>query len=309
MKIISSTRKTDAKMSQPPKLERTTSPPITGGLPSPDESPKSTFSGVTNLTPAPSGLDMTSVQELLNGMKGTVSTLTQTFEALQSQTLKVAEVGGTVNAAQEVKALGKQLVGQDKRQEEQIAELKTLIQDVLVAQIAEQMRMHLREIIRAQVAPRVKVAVAEQIQSQFPAGLEETLDAHRRQLNLVKQCLQNAESRRINALIRASELNQPLRPLLMENGKPSEHLPSTLAGIFSLPPKSVLSLMLDYKIPYVEGEHREKIFNRIMQFLDRVPDGANSEVKISYTPPDQHMRGNLARPNKALVPGSHSHLS
>ncbi|KIO34007.1 hypothetical protein M407DRAFT_240861 [Tulasnella calospora MUT 4182] len=252
----------------PPKLERTTSPPITGGLPSPDESPKSTFSGVNHLTPGPPGPDMmTSVQELLSGMKGTVATLTQTFEALQSQTLKVAEVGGTVNAAQEVKALGKHLVGQDKRQEEQIAELKTLIQEVLVAQIAEQMRMHLREIIRTQVAPRVKVAVAEQLQTQFPAGLEDTLDAHRKQLNLVKQCLQNAESRRINALIRASELNQPLRPLLMENGKPSEHLPSTLAGIFSLPPKSVLSLMLDYKIPYVQGESREKIFNRIMQFL------------------------------------------
>lgn len=252
---------------QPPKLERTTSPPITGGLPSPDESPKSTFSAPPAMAPALPGPEMASVQELLNGMKGTVTTLTQTFEALQNQTLRVAEVGGTVNAAQEVKELGKQLVGLDKRQEDQINELKTLIRDVLVAQIAEQMRVHLREIIRTQVAPRVKVAVAEQLRTQFPEGLEETLESHRKQLNLVKQSLQNAESRRINALIRASELNQPLRPLLMEDGKPSEHLPSTLAGIFSLPPKSVVYLMLDYKIPYVEGEPREKIFNRIMQFL------------------------------------------
>ncbi|KAG8996857.1 hypothetical protein FRB90_012617 [Tulasnella sp. 427] len=195
------------------------------------------------------------MQDLLDNMKTTVSTLTRTFESLQNQTLKVAEVGGSVNAAQEVRALGKQ------RQEEQIEELKSLIRDVLVAQIADQMRVHLREIIRTQVTPRVKVAVAEQLQNQFPAGLEETLEGHRKQLNLVKQSLQNSESRRINALIRASELNQPLRPLLMENGETSQHLPTTLAD------QSLMSLLDDYKIPHVEGERQEKIYNRLMQFL------------------------------------------
>lgn len=115
MKIISSKQKDQANMSQhPPTLQRTTSPPTAGGLPSPDLSPKSSFSrGTGGLTPLP-GPDMTSVQELLNGMKGTVSNLAHAFDALQAQTAKVAEVGGNVNAAQEVKALGKQLVAQDK---------------------------------------------------------------------------------------------------------------------------------------------------------------------------------------------------
>lgn len=114
-----------------------------------------------------------------------------------------------------------------RKQEEQIEDLKALIQDVLVQQIAVEMGKHLRDIIREKVSParpryqpasaevsmkvvpRVRERVAErvstaldflhsprlticQLQHQFPEGVADQLAAHRVQLNLVKQSLQNA---------------------------------------------------------------------------------------------------------------------
>jgi len=249
-------------MSHLPKLNIPPTVPA-GGLLSP-ESNHSELTGETSGPPAP---DLGPVSDLLNGMRDTVLALSNTFDSLQNQSAKVAEVGGTVDAAQQIHALRKQLVAQDKKQEEQIEDLKALIQEILVQQIAVEMGKHLRDIIREKVVPKVRERVAEQLQRQFPDGVEEQLASHRVQLNLVRQSLQNAESRRMNALIKSNQLTDSLQPLLKADGKPSPHLPPHLAGIFQLPDKSIRALMEDYGIPFLEDDSRERRFNRIMQFL------------------------------------------
>lgn len=96
-------------MSQPPKISIPANV-ATGGL----LSPESNHSGLTGETSGPPAPDLGPVSDLLNGMRDTVLALSNTFNNLQNQGAKVAEVGGAVDAAQQIHAIRKQLVAQDK---------------------------------------------------------------------------------------------------------------------------------------------------------------------------------------------------
>lgn len=94
-------------MSQPPRISI---PPnvTTGGLLSPE-------SNHSELTGETSGAALApDLGPLLHGMRDTVQALSNTFNSLQNQSAKFAEVGGAVDsAAQQIHALRKQLVAQD----------------------------------------------------------------------------------------------------------------------------------------------------------------------------------------------------
>lgn len=208
------------------------------------------------------------VTDLLNNMRDTIVTLGKTFESLQDQHEKVADVtASTESVAKQVHDIRKQLVKLDEDQERNLNELKDMIQITLIPQIADSLRVHLTDMIRDDVAMKIKDRVATSLRAQFPSGLEDTLVAHRKQLNNVRQSLQNAEARRSNGLIKADQLSEPLLPILRDDGTPSPSMPASLASLFALSDKTLHTLFQDYELHYDPRTPRERMYNRIMQFL------------------------------------------
>jgi len=217
--------------------------------------------------------DTSGIGELFNGVRLSVAALTQAFDKLQPTPSPNADPSApapTVDPAstkQQIHNLRKQLVAQDKTQEEHINKIKALIREVLIDQISDQFRKHLRELVREQVGETVRERVAAQLANQVPTGLAQEMSLHRDQMQVVKQGLHNAEARRTNALIRSTRLSDPLSPLLKEDGFPSTAFPPTLVDLFSMPAPSVHDLMDEYGIHLIEGDPRETNLNKIMQFI------------------------------------------
>ncbi|KAG8896773.1 hypothetical protein FRB99_008653, partial [Tulasnella sp. 403] len=173
------------------------------------------------------------IAQLIANMRDTVLTLTQTFDSLHDQNARVASITG-IDPVQQVKAMQKELVELDRKQEEHIIELKVMLREVLVQKIASQLRERLREFVKEQIAPVIKKRVAEELKAQFPPGLREQVQAHNDQLHLVRINLHNAEARRANRLIKANQLHEPLTPILKDDGEPSLYQPPHLSGLFAM---------------------------------------------------------------------------
>jgi len=214
--------------------------------------------------------DLSDIGELINGVRNSVVVLSQAFNDLQPP--KSPKLNGDVSkpkpppddAAQQISALRKQLVAQDKTQEEHITKIRQLIQEVLMGQISSQLRKHLRDMVREQVGKTIRDSVAEQLAHRVPTGLAKQMAVHRDHMCIVKESLHNADARRINALIRSTSLSEPLKPLLRAGGGQSLHFPPTLVDLFAMPAPAIQSLMEEFDIHRVEDDPREANLNKIM---------------------------------------------
>lgn len=68
----------------------------------------------------------------------------------------------------------------------------------------------------------------------IPNALRNQVDEHRKQITDVKKNLLNSEARRHNSLLTASNLHDPLKPLVRANGEVSDLFPSTMAKLFAM---------------------------------------------------------------------------
>ncbi|KAF8526060.1 hypothetical protein BU17DRAFT_74400 [Hysterangium stoloniferum] len=229
-------------------------------------SARSMAPSVATTTPPP---DLSQVEELLTTMKQTLGTLGATFDTLGEQTARIATLGPAMDAAHQVHRLRKQLQSQDRKHEERIGEIKSLLRDVLKEQIIAHLSSHVHEMIREGVAKIVKARVATELQGQIPPELREKVEDHRRQLAHVKLSLHNSEARRANALLRSNHLTEPLHPLLKPNGELCAIFPPDLATLFGQNSAKAKQLTQDFGLPVCEDEvaAREKNLNKFMQHI------------------------------------------
>ncbi|KAF9517553.1 hypothetical protein BS47DRAFT_507552 [Hydnum rufescens UP504] len=211
------------------------------------------------------GPDLMNLHELVTTMKGTLDHLGGVFDSLGEQTARVASLGPALHATHHIRQLRKQMVVQDRRQEERIQEIKTLLRDVLKEQIAEHLRVHVTRIIREQIQAKVKEQVAAKLNAQFPEALRKQVAQHKDQLHNVKRGLWDANARRHNSQFKSHQFNEPLQPLLMPSGEPSERFPKTLGEMFSADAATAKQLVIDYGLPVAEGpDEREENLNVFM---------------------------------------------
>jgi len=214
------------------------------------------------------GPDLVNLHELVTTMKGTLDHLGGVFDSLGEQTARVASLGPALHATHQIRQLKKQMVVQDRRQEERIQEIKTLLRDVLKEQIAEHLRVHVTRIIREQVQAKVKEQVAAQLSAQFPEALRIQVTQHKDQLQNVKRGLWDANARRHNSQFKSHQLAEPLQPLLMPDGNPSEKFPKTLGEMFAVDAATAKQLAIDYALPVSEGPNeREDNLNVFMHHI------------------------------------------
>jgi len=221
--------------------------------------------------------EMEAVQELLTDMKTALSSLGLTFDTLGEHTARVAALAPAMEVNQQIQSIRRHMRIQDKRYDDSLEEVKTLLKHVLQEEIIDFMRHKIDSWTAEVFQEEVQRCVGQDLEEFLPVVLQEQINEHRRQLEDVKRALHNSESRRANSLLRYSNLNDQLHTLLMPNGEVSGSFPKTLSSLFALDGPAAKQLALEYQLPDVT-DSRERNLNRFMQHIGvmyqmaRLPD-------------------------------------
>jgi len=224
-------------------------------------SPQTSFSAL-GIAPPP----MDDLQELVAVMKNSLTMLGHTFDTLGEQTAHVATLPNVVENAHQLAQLRQQLAAADRRHEDRIQDLKALLREVVRAKINDFLTHHLQHTIRDRISARVKERVEQRLHERIPDALRNQVDEHRKQIVDVKKNLINSEARRHNSLLTASNLQDPLKPLVRTNGEVSELFPNTMAKLFAMSPSGVEELNKHYGLAQ-EGDTRERRINKFLGFI------------------------------------------
>lgn len=231
------------------------------------------------------GPDLMPLNELVGSMKGALDHLGGVFDSLGEHTARVASLAPAMQAAHQIKQLKRQLAVQDSRQEERVQNLKVLLRDVIKAQIGDHLRYHIHLIIQERVQKEVARRVEEELNKQFPPKLRDQLNRHKNQLEGVKRSLWDEEARRHNALLKDHHLDDPMAPLMMDNGGISTIFPKTLRDLFSTNAEEAKQLAMEYNLPYVEGVHSEREDN-----LNLIMHHFGTQFHVEPPPPRETFR-------------------
>ncbi|EJD46836.1 hypothetical protein AURDEDRAFT_113523 [Auricularia subglabra TFB-10046 SS5] len=226
-------------------------------------SPLSTYGGAT--TVAGPSAELETVNELLSNMKNALQSLGMTFDTLGEHTSRVAAIAPQIETQDQIKSLKRHMRVQDKRYDDSLAEVKDLLKDVLQNQLMDFMREKVDEAIDTVFAEEVERLVALELEEHLPTALQEQLHEHRAQLEEVQRSLHNSEARRANALLRYSNMHEPLHALVTNTGQVSAQFPRDLAELFAMDGATAKALVMEYQLPD-SSESRERNLNRIMQF-------------------------------------------
>jgi len=229
------------------------------------------------------------VVDVLHQMRSSLDALDATFLNLNDQTQSVAALQ-IVDPGLQRQNLEMEMQEQDKRQGEKISEIKDLIQRVVANQVAEQIKKMFANEIESLVQREVELRVSQQMAKHIPAGLQNQVDEQKRQLIEVDRNLHNGEARRVNALIKSSNLNEGLRPLLRTNGRQSDLFPHDLMELFARDDNNIRKLLRDFELQE-SSSSREKNLNTFMQFC-------GVTFQLIPAPP--------STPNTPIVPSSNS---
>ncbi|KAI0800404.1 hypothetical protein C8Q74DRAFT_1314011 [Fomes fomentarius] len=238
---------------------------------------------LTTLTAAPA--EVTAAAEIIEKMKGSLSSLGKTLDSLGNQTVQMIQVGGEAQIAHQIGSLRKHMDAQEKKQDEQIIEIEGdwasflparilvdrfmriytgILKEVLEQDIIEHLTALIEGGIISEIDALVEEQVALQLPEYIPQELQDELRDQRKQLEEVQKALHNSESRRANATLRSHKLHERVHNLFNIHGEVSKDFPRTLGDMFSISADTAASLMKDYGL----GEptpSRERNINRIMQ--------------------------------------------
>lgn len=214
-------------------------------------------------------VDTAELAKYMEDMRGTILSLSQTYDTLQKQRANVVSNAPTMDGAKQVLMIRKQLVAMDKRQEENVTALTQVIQETVIENIVDHLQQNLQAMVARQVRDRLVAAVAREFDTQFPSPLAQQVIEHKRKLNEVRLSLHNSEARRANAVLRPSpdHLEGPLAPLLRSDGTKSDLFPPTLQKFFQMQVPSLHALMDDFEIQYTNEDSRDRLLNKVMGFV------------------------------------------
>ncbi|KAF9486089.1 hypothetical protein BDN70DRAFT_794795 [Pholiota conissans] len=197
-------------------------------------------------------------------IKAPLNGLTAAFDSLSVQTLQIA-LSQDVGTTQGMIELRDQMLKQDQKHKEGLAEIQNILDDLLQHQIMEAMRKQVEEEIVNQIDEIVKEKVAECLKEHIPPELQEEFATSKKELQELTLRLHNSESRRANGKLRSNKADDPLGTMFMTNGTVSTNYPKDLRGLFTLDAEKARALMEDYELPDI-SDSRDRNLNKLMQF-------------------------------------------
>jgi len=217
-------------------------------------------------TVAPPNMD--GVMELMDVLKRTMEQLGGTFETLgqTTQAVEQLQTEPALDSVQQISALRKHLVMQDRRQAAKMEEIKRLLKDVLQEEIVEHLKGQIADQIQSIIDAEVEAQVQAQLATHIPSTLQQTVANNQQQLHDVQYSLHNAEARRANALLRSNHLLGTVHALYKRDGTVSEFFPKDLTNLLTMDGDTASKLLTDYGI--VPSDSREKNLNKFMNFAN-----------------------------------------
>jgi len=229
------------------------------------------------------------VQDVLHQMRSSLDALDATFQNINDQTRDVATLA-IADPSTQLHNLELEMHDQDRRQAQKIDEIKELIQQVVANQVAEQIKRLFANEIESLIQREVNRQVALQLETHIPNGLLQQVDEQKRQLVDVDRSLHNAEARRINNLIKSSNLNEPLRGLLRTSGKPSDIFPRDLMDLFNRDDAAIKRLLKEFDLS--DSGSREKNLNTFMSFIGVAFQLITAPASAPTTPTNNNTNNN-----------------
>ncbi|PPQ66311.1 hypothetical protein CVT24_007308 [Panaeolus cyanescens] len=157
--------------------------------------------------------EILAIADLFATMKKTLLVMTNTFSQLGNQAESMISQCHDIKAAEQLKVIQASLEKQIRKQEEDIANLRSGLQAKIKQAIEDKMKKELYALVRDKVHQQIQEKVSQELARQIPAELPEQVTSHRQQVREVKVTIHNTEARHYNATLR-SEKNARLRPLL-----------------------------------------------------------------------------------------------
>ncbi|KZV80284.1 hypothetical protein EXIGLDRAFT_781176 [Exidia glandulosa HHB12029] len=222
----------------------------------------STYGGAT--TVAGPSAELQAVNELLSNMKNALGSLGMTFDTLGERTSHVAALAPQLEAQEQIQSLRLHIEAQDERYDDALDEVKMLLKEVMQEQLMDFMRQRVEDMIDEVFAEEVEKQVTAELETHLPQALQDQLQEHRAQLEEVQRSLRNSEARRANAILRYSNMYEPLHQLVTSAGIVSAQFPRDLAELFALDAAKAKALVTEYQLE--ASESREKNLNKFMQF-------------------------------------------
>lgn len=225
-------------------------------------SPALTNASVTTIA-SPSA-DVEALRELIGNMRNTLGTLGATFDALSEQKARVEGLAPQLEAQEQMQSLQNRITRQDERYTDALEEVKDLLKNVIQVQLFEYLRQRVEEMIDDVFEEEVERQVAIELEEHLPQALQDQLHEHRAHLDEVQRSLRNSEARRANAVLRYSNMREPLHPLVTNAGVVSPQFPRDLAELFALDGAKAKALVTEYELSDI-SESKERNLNKFMQ--------------------------------------------
>ncbi|KAH9915910.1 uncharacterized protein B0H18DRAFT_1039720 [Fomitopsis serialis] len=210
----------------------------------------------------------------------------QTFDKLAEQMTSIARLGEELETTSIINSLKEVMDAQDEKLGEDIAGIKALQETVLKTDVIEHLRTAVETLVSEMIDELVKEQVELLLPQHVPQALVAELQSHKLELAEVERNLHNSESRRLNAQIRTSGLDDPLSTIYKNDGTASRHFPENLQALLGMDDKFIKAMMRDYQLADI-SDSREKNTNRLMQFFgisyQLVPARAGGNVLVQIS--------------------------
>ncbi|GJE97303.1 hypothetical protein PsYK624_135190 [Phanerochaete sordida] len=217
------------------------------------------------------------VNETLRDVKESLANFERVFDSLGQQNSQMIQMGGEIETTQHLNRVREEMRDSDRKQDEQIEEIKVLLENALQREIVD----HLRTLIEAGVLEQIDQAVKERVTAELPRVLprsaQDEVKVYRKQLQEVQRALHNSESRRANSLLRTSRTNltEELHTIYKADGTISQIFPKNLDALFSMDIETARQLLEEYGM-WDPMKSREKNLNAFMQFC-----GVNYQLVVT----------------------------
>jgi hypothetical protein len=225
----------------------------------------SSLSSHTDVTIEPSyPSDVLNAQYSLGIMRGSLEALELILRNLEDKTLQQEALEDNHQLTEELRKLRQGLGDLDKKQTEGKQEIELLMKNLLEEQSLKDLQKQVDEEIKLSMDTLVKEEVEAYLKKETPAALQKELQERKEQLKEAHRDLHNSESKRLNALLRDRNRNEPLHKIYRKDGTVSDRFPKTLDELFNIDAETCKLLVEEYSLP--PSSSKDGDLNRFMIF-------------------------------------------
>ncbi|OCH89883.1 hypothetical protein OBBRIDRAFT_793874 [Obba rivulosa] len=214
---------------------------------------------------APAAVDAPALREQMGKASSRLEVLAKGLKTFSEEPVKVSNVQAMDNASKQLQELASDMRSHQKKQSTRIEGVKTVLKTKLKDQVAEQMKAQIQEQIKAEILLQVKVQIDLQIREHLLVPLQDVVGESKRQLVEVDHALQNSSARRVNALLRGTNLDDTLGVVLKPDGSKSKLYPANLRSLFAYDDAMTNELLKHHGLTCYD--QREKNLNRFLSHI------------------------------------------